>query len=252
MCNTPKHYLLIAISTFLFTQPLLAQPKQSKWQIGANAGVFIYQGDLTPSITGSYKTPSPAFGLYVNRVITPSFAVRANIAAGILRGSDAAYHYPAYRQQRNFKFAAPIAEATALVVWNIFGNNGNELGNTFSPYAFVGVGAGFLKVARDVSGFNKTLFANGSTEQIGLAADLATPTPTVMPIIPMGIGVEYYVSPTISFTFETNFRYTFTDYLDGFKFAANATKKDYYHSHTVGVLYRFGGKEKLGCPLMNF
>ena len=252
MLTKPTCYLPFLFITFLFKQPLFAQPKQSKWQIGANAGVFIYQGDLTPSIVGSYKTPSPVFGLYVNRVITPSFAVRANIAAGMLRGNDAAYNYPAYRQQRNFKFATPVAEVSALVVWNIFGNNGNELGNTFSPYAFVGVGASFIKVARDFTGLNKSLFSNGSAEQIGLAADLATTPPTIIPVIPLGIGVEYYVSPKISLTFETNFRYTFTDYIDGFKFAANPAKKDYYHAHTIGVLYRFGGKEKLGCPVMNF
>jgi hypothetical protein len=252
MIGKKKYLILIIFSPFLAQTTVTAQAKQSKWQIGANAGVLIYQGDLTPSLLGSYKTPGPVFGLYVNKVITPSFALRGNITGGVLRGNDAAYNTPAYRQLRNFSFTVHIAELSTLMVWNMLGNNNNEIGTRLSPYAFAGIGVSFLKINRDVSKLNKSLFANGSTELIGLATDIARPLPNATLVIPAGLGVEYYLSPKFSLTFETIFRYTFTDYLDGFKYAANPAKKDFYHSHTIGLLYKFGGREKYGCPVMNY
>jgi len=35
-----------------------AQANTGKWQLGVNAGIFIYQGDLAPAAIGSCKTPS--------------------------------------------------------------------------------------------------------------------------------------------------------------------------------------------------
>ena len=58
----------------------------SKWQLGVNGGVFIYKGDLTPSIVGSYKTAAPFFEINISRVINPTFAWRANFALGQLIG----------------------------------------------------------------------------------------------------------------------------------------------------------------------
>ena len=167
-------------------------------------------------------------------------------------GDDAQYSKPVYRQLRNFRFTTPVGELSALLVWNIFGNNGNVLGLRFSSYLFAGAGISLINVNRDFSRMNKDFFSEGSKEQLGLAADILQKPSRVLPVLPMGVGVEYYLSPKFSLTGETNFRYTFTDYIDGFSYAASQGRKDFYHSHAIGVLYRFGGSDKPCCPTVKF
>lgn len=45
-----------------------AQLNLSNWQIGVQGGVLVYQGDLTPSAFGSYKTVKPTFFLHIQGV----------------------------------------------------------------------------------------------------------------------------------------------------------------------------------------
>src|SRR6185295_7593793 len=107
-------------------------------------GIFVYQGDLTPSDVGSYNTVKPTFGLYVSRVLNPSLLLRTNLALGKLYGNDGKYNSPEWRKQRNYRFTTPVTEISELLVWNMLGNNSNELGHRFSPYVFGGLGVTFL------------------------------------------------------------------------------------------------------------
>ncbi len=227
-----------------------AQNALSKWQVGVNGGILIYQGDLTPSDIGSYSTMKPVVGVYVSRVLNPSFLLRTNIAFGKLYGNDASYDIPSWRKERNFTFTSPMLEISELLVWNMYSNNGNELGKRFSPYLFAGAGISLINVSRDYSRFNNTYFATNTKILNGLSNDIKRTPPRAALIIPLGIGTEIYLIPKLSLTAETNFRYTFTDYLDGFSLAANPEKKDFYHSHTVGLLYRFGKSNEVGCPVI--
>jgi hypothetical protein len=251
--NKPTQVLALTFISFCISiTPAYTQLNLSKWQVGANAGIFIYQGDLTPSPLGSYRTLSPGFGLYISRILSPSFILRTNLAKGTIRGADAAYLNPWWRRERNFKFSSPVTEISELLVWNIFKNNSNETGRRFSPYLYGGAGVSLLKVNRDYSGMNKAVFDDESDVVAGLAADMARKPPSASLVLPVGIGVEYYFSPKISLTAETAFRYTFTDYLDGFSQAADPKRKDYYHSHTIGLVYKFGEKNQYDCPAMKY
>ena len=226
-----------------------AQLNLSKWQVGVNGGIFVYQGDLTPETLGSYKTLQPAAGFYISRILNPSFILRTNLAFGKLLGVESRYETPAYRKQRNLRFSTPVTEISELLVWNMFGNNSNEIGNRFSPYLFGGVGVSFLNINRS-SNLNKVFFVNEPQVEIGLAADLNKTPPKTVLVIPFGAGIEYYLFPNLSVTAETNFRYTFTDYLDGFSYAANPKTNDFYQSHTIGLVYKFGKRNQLDCPVI--
>lgn len=59
---------------------LYSQLPVSKYEMGILGGFIIYQGDLTPTNTGSYKTMKPAFAIYGSRILSNSFAVRLNLA----------------------------------------------------------------------------------------------------------------------------------------------------------------------------
>lgn len=248
-----NHLLSTSLTAFLLMIGVVvsqAQINLSKWQVGVNGGIFVYQGDLTPTVTGSYKTMQPVAGLYVSRILNPSLLLRTNLSIGRLKGDDAQYSSPVWRQQRNYSFVSNVTEISELLVWNMFGNNDNELGQRFSPYLFAGAGVSFLKTRRNYSNFNYHYFASSSNILSGLSADSLHTLPKAALVIPVGLGMEYNLTPKLSLTTELSFRYTSTDYLDGFSKGANPKKKDLYHSITLGLLYRFGKKSKLDCPVV--
>lgn len=248
---------VITIAFFSASVSVVYAQNGYKWMVGINAGALIYQGDLTPSGAGSYKTATPVFGLSVAKIMSPYFAIRGHAAFGKLNGDDAAYEKPAWRKSRALNFSTPVTELSAQMVWNPFGNNSNELGMRFTPYLFAGAGVNFVNITRDYSRLDTTVFSFNSKTQQGLQQDAAASLPRSLFILPVGAGLSYYLGSRWSLNYEFNFRYTFTDYLDGFSYVANPRQKDYYHSHTMGLVYRFGGSggsgsDKLGCPVMKY
>lgn len=254
MKHVAKGVVIAGISFLVFSS---VQAQQGyKWMVGVNAGAMIYQGDLTPSALGSYQTPSFTIGVNAARILNAYFAVRVNAAFGRIRGNDAAYKQPAWRQYRNFNFTSPVTEFSAQLVWNPYGNNSHETGQRFTPYLFGGLGAGFIRVSRDYSQLDTTAFGFSSKQQSGLRIDSAVSPPRSLLVIPVGAGCSYALGSRWSLHYEIGFRYTFSDYVDGFSQAANPSSKDYYHTQTLGLMYRFGGNgggsDKLGCPVMKF
>lgn len=242
-------FLLFLSSSGLLTgQPTLLP----KYEIGLQAGSLVYQGDLTPLNAGSFNTMKPGFGLFVLRNINSRFAIKLQYLYGYLRGDDARYPIPAWRSQRNFNFHSPVTEFTSTVQWNIKGLTPNAAGIiNFTPYVFGGVGFSILNIKRDWSGFNSSHFASQQAVINGLAEDNLKNLPQSIVVIPVGLGVRYGISEKVSFTLETAYRFTGTDYLDGFSKAANPDKYDHYHTYTVGLIYSFGKRSKLDCPPVN-
>src|ERR1051325_10839179 len=73
----------------------------SRYEVGIAGGIFVYQGDLTPTRLGSFKTPRAVFAIDISRSISPVLSLRTNLAIGGLHGNDARYQSPPYRQQRS-------------------------------------------------------------------------------------------------------------------------------------------------------
>lgn len=217
----------------------------SKYEVGLSGGVMVYQGDVTPEKIGAYKTMKPQLALHVYRKINTSFSLRFNLNRGRLKGDDAKYSYPDWRRLRNFNFTSSVTELSVQGVWSFLEYKAPR----FSPYLFAGAGVSFLNIKRDYSNYNTAYFGETSDVSAGLAQDAATRLPKVLAVAPVGAGVRYYLNDRFSFIGETSYRLSFTDYLDGFSKSANANKNDHYLSHSVGVVYSFGKKDKgLGCP----
>jgi uncharacterized protein DUF6089 len=219
-----------------------------KFELGVNAGAFVYQGDLTPSPLGSYKTLKPELNLFVNRILNTVFSLRTSLALGRLKGDDAKYSSPGYRQQRNLNFKSRVFEVSELLVADIFGNNLSRRSSGLSPYLFAGLGFSLINVRREWSRFNAEYFSSEANTLSGLAADQQHPLPILIPVLPIGIGIRYPISSRISINAETSYRFTSTDYLDGFSKTANAARRDSYMSHTLGLIYQFKNNSWLKCP----
>jgi hypothetical protein len=245
-----KERLCVIVILGLIQFDAEAQTNLPKFQFGLSAGVFVYQGDLTPSALGSYKTLRPAVTLFASKFLSSSFALRGNFSFGGLRGNDAVYDHPEYRQQRNFNFRSPVVEASAIAEYNILGKNYASRG--FSPYVFAGGGISFLRIRRDYSNLNAEYFGTTSELITGLNTDVQRSPPRVLLVLPVGAGVRYYLSDKIGISAETSYRLMSNDYLDGFSQAANPTKGDHYFSHTIGVVYRIGKKNLMDCPVIKY
>ena len=248
MMSVLKKSALTVLIILIASSFLHAQIDLSKYEVGLSGGVFVYQGDLTPQRLGSYKTLKPQFALHVYRILSPAFSVRLNVNRGKLYGNDAKYNNPEWRQQRNFNFTTPVTELSLQGVWNIL----QARSPRFSPYLFAGAGISFLKIKRDWSNMDPAVFGESSDVQAGLAVDVAKTLPRIIPVVPVGAGVRYALSDRFSLTGETSYRLSFTDYMDGFSKSANPGKNDHYLSHSIGIIYSFGKKDKkLGCPSVN-
>lgn len=224
-----------------------AQHFTHRYEVGVTAGTLVYQGDLTPSDAGSYQTLSPGIGLFASRILNRSFSARANIFFGKLEGNDALYDKPEYRKQRNFSFSTPVNEITGSIIWNILSKNGKENISGFSPYVFAGAGISMLHISRDRSNFNAEYFNSESVAE-GLAVDFAHRTPASILVFPAGAGLRYVLTPQLSITAETGYRFLLTDYLDGFSRAANPYVKDSYHCHSIGFIFSLGSRNRYSCP----
>jgi hypothetical protein len=232
-----------------YGQQLAAQVNVPKFEIGAGIGGYVYQGDLTPSRFGSFKTTRVGLNIYFSKLLSPSFATRTNLAIAGLRGDESKYDDPEYRQQRNFKFRSPVFEISQLLLWNPLKRNYDDRG--FYPYLFGGAGISFIDVRRDWSNYNPEYFS-ATDVSARLSLDSAHSTPRVIPVIPLGVGLRYGISSRLAVSVESSYRLMFTDYLDGFSQSVNPDKNDHYHSTTIGIIYRIGKKNMLACPVLRY
>lgn len=237
----------VLITAHLLPFTAVAQLPTPEYEIGLNAGAFIYQGDLTPSALGSFKTPSFVFGINGSRRLTKAFAVRVDLSVGRLRGADSAYALPEWRRQRAFTFTTPVTELVASLVYYPLGTE-----RKFSPYLFAATGLAFVNIKRDYSSYNAVYFSEEESINEGLQQDAAQKLPRMIPVLPLGAGVRYPLSEKFFLASEASYRYMRTDYLDGFSRAANPVRKDHYYKFSFGLSYRLGVKDNLGCPTVRF
>jgi len=239
-------FTLIAFSVY---SSLHAQINVPKHEIGFGAGIFVYQGDVTPEAAGAFKSPGFAFNLLYNRILSHSFSLRTNLAHGKLMADDVNYDSPEWRQHRAFRFGSRVTEISELLVWNILGNNYGDR-KIVSPYLFGGVGISALSVNRDWSRINYDYFAGEPSLFEGLAADSTHSLPGTIAVIPVGVGLRYPVTNKISVMAEASYRFTFSDYIDGFSKSSNPDKNDYYSNISLGIIYTFGKRSALDCPVI--
>jgi opacity protein-like surface antigen len=222
-----------------------AQSESKKYEIGVNAGTYIYLGDLTPPLFGSFKTPGFVIGINGSRQLNYVLSLRLDLSIGKLKGDEATYSSPAYRQERAFSFSSSITETSVSVVYRPYWAD-----HKISPYVFAGGGLAFVDIERDYSAFNSDYFDEESGVSEGLTADINHSLPGLIPHIPLGVGVRYNISEKFSLNTEVAYRLTSNDYLDGFSHAANPKLKDNYYKYSIGVVYSPGNKNKLSCPVV--
>lgn len=243
------HFLLLCpvLFAFIFLPSAGNAQGSSRYSIGINAGTFIYNGDLSPWRTGSWKTPGFVWGLTGHRSISPTWSARLELNFGKLRGDEAEYVRPAYHQFRAFAFNNNVTEIVIAAEWSPLGRT-----KKLSPYVFGGIGYANMHISRDYSRFNAAYFAGEALLKEGLAQDIATSLPKGVAVIPVGFGLHYKLSEKFSLNGEAAHRFTRSDYIDGFSQAANPKYKDSYTKYSLGLQMNFGTKDPFACPPMRY
>jgi uncharacterized protein DUF6089 len=239
-------------SLFLYTFIAICSTRSeaqfsSKYAIGINLGTFIYSGDLTPSNTGSWKTPGFVLGLTGLKHVTPALSARLDLNFGVLKGDEATYTSPQYRQNRAFAFYNRVTEAILSAEWSPMGRE-----RKLSPYLFAGVGYASMKITRDFSRFNEAYFVNEASLKELLSKDAETELPSGVPILPVGLGLRYAINRNFSLTAEGAHRFTHSDYIDGFSYSGNPAKKDAYSKISIGIRYSIGNRNPYDCPPLKY
>jgi len=224
-----------------------SQPANPGFQFGLNAGVFVYQGDLTPSRIGSLKTALPGVEIYAEKPFRDYLSIRANLAVSRLRGDESRYSSPAYRQERNLSFTTPLIEFSLLAVGHL-----PESDRQIFPYVMAGAGISYVNIQRDWSRVNESYFPEDHELWNGLQQDSLRRMPNFIPTLPIGAGARYFISDRFAVNLQATYRFTFTDYLDGFSHAVNSKYDDHFFSVTAGIVYAPARMKELKRPTVSY
>jgi hypothetical protein len=219
----------------------------SRYAVGINAGMFIYNGDLSPWRTGSWKTPGFVWGLNGLKHLSRTLSARLDLNFGKLRGDETRYNSPEYRQYRAFAFNSNITEVILSGEWSPIGRE-----RKISPYLFAGIGYSGMKIRRDYSRFNEAYFVGEPILKELLAKDAEASLPKGVVVFPVGFGLKYKLNEKFSLNGEAAHRFTRSDYIDGFSYAGNPTLKDSYTKYSIGLRYSIGNKDPYACPPMRY
>jgi long-subunit fatty acid transport protein len=70
-------------------------------------------------------------------------------------------------------------------------------------------------------------------------------------VIPLGAGIRYTLNARWSLNAELDYRFSFSDYIDGFSKSANPNAMDAYYSLSAGLNYHFLNKG-IKCPPLKY
>lgn len=189
-----KYWLLFI---FLFFS-ILGQAQ--KTELGFQVGASTYYGDLAPSV--SMSESHPAFGAFVRRNLSNTWAIRTELNRYTVSGNDNNFSYNA---PRNLSFQSHINEAAMVVEFNYLKYGPYVLDKKYTSYVYLGV-AGFQ--------YNPQAQLRGVWYDLSDYRTEGVSYSKLAMAIPFGIGFKYMASKKFAFECQLGFRRTFTDYLD--------------------------------------
>ena len=241
-------FILLLLNT-CFYQTLLAQIKTPKYEIAMAAGFSNYMGDLTPSLAGSFKGLKPSIAIAGMKLLSNYLGIRGQLLLSKLNHHDAWYQTPAYKPLRNFNFTSSLSEFSITGVYTISGANFETYDQPkFNPYITAGIAVAKTNITRNWSQTNPAFLSLKVDNAQNLAKDNATTPPRWIFALPFGVGIRTALHPQWSLTLEGQYRLLFTDYLDGFSYAANPKENDGYYTIQLGIIYRWSNSGSVKCP----
>lgn len=231
---------LILGTLFIFIPSIFLKAQIDYWQGGLFIGATAFSGDINPELTPDISDISLAFGISGKVDVLPKLGFKGSLSYAKLLGDDANYEV---RESRGYRFNTTVFELAGVAEWEPFGSDryysdagGNlVMDKLISPYLYAGVGLAFANLETDFSGYQGV---NPVIAQ-GILADRMEGSNQMALIVPVGGGIKFDLTNTISLALDVGVRISFTDYLDGISEAANPDRNDSYILGGLNILYRF-------------
>jgi len=183
-----------------------AQTEDKVWNIGAFAGRSEYSGDLGNGFLNFTKASYNFGALSVSRYLNKNFDVSLYASYGehgFYKNYAERMMARHFNSELTLRYKIPMGAESKL-----------------TPFVFAGVGVRNLDAN----------FTSGGSYKVNTGVD---------PLVPLGIGLDYRLTPAISLRYLSSFGYTFGDERDYVKGGSN----DMQLQHNLGVTFSFGGKK---------
>jgi hypothetical protein len=216
----------LSYRSFMFRSP--------RWEFGAGVGISNSFTDMAPRVAGTQpdftaiyiQGFSPAASFHTRYRATTAFGAKASVGAVMLKGRDS-WSPDEEVVARNKSFTNTLFEF-------------NLLGEIYLPKRNLRPKPDFTYRFRDIWFFSGLSAFYHFPEVSGPIIDeydesLLTTDDiynNFQLAVPIGMGMQWTLSNKWVFGWDFNFRYTFFDYLDGFK-RPNSTRND--HFFTIGL-----------------
>ncbi|MCK0129929.1 DUF6089 family protein [Flavobacteriaceae bacterium F08102] len=193
------------------------------------AGLFMggsnYIGDIGST---TYVNPNRlAIGAVAKYNWTPRIAFRGTLIYTSLHANDAKSNTP-FRQNRNLRFTNSLLEGALGIEFSYYKYNMSKLGYRSTPYIIAQIGAS-----------NYSIVGSDGVQKRNTSL-----------VLPLGVGYKMPLARNIGIAFESSFRYTFKDDIDGNNHSlpsanfGNPNSDDWYVFTGISVVYAFG---RPGC-----
>jgi len=208
---------------FLISMTTFAQINE----VGLFLGGSNYIGDIGRT---NYIYPNNyAVGGIYKWNMHPHYSLRATYTYAKISGDDQDSDN-SFREYRGLSFTNTAHELSAGIEYHFFKYNLSKIGFTHTPYIIVEAGV-----------------SNYATRENGRSYNF---------VIPFGFGYKTKLATNVGIAFETSFRYTFKDDIDGYPYdpesiniQINPNNNDWYVFTGITIVYAFG---RPGCYTGHF
>ncbi len=242
-------FLLLTTVSTIFAQ------QQSQYSLGVTGGTMLYYGDLTDDYPQIKNYTEIAYGLQLERALSPKTSLRLSASKGQIRYNDRTINdkgelltdNPNFNRSLNFQ--TDIQDASLAFVFHSTKHRA-----FIRPYFSLGFGITQFDVFGDLldaEGASYDFEGDPTLEQDGnfetdlreLDIEEAKYDKTTWHI-PLGLGLQFRLSPNVHFNLETNLKYAFTDHLDDVETRGNDNGwNDIYAYTQAGLVFSFGSKK---------
>lgn len=209
-----KHWIigLLLTGTLTASHAQVLESTVINGEFGFSVGAAHYFGDL--NTRAAINRPKLAASILFRKQFGNYIALRVQGTYAALGYSDK-YSDNEVQRLRNLSFNTNIFEMALLGDFNFFRYVPGQEGYNFTP--FVSIGAGFFTYDpyAYLKGEKYYLRPLGTEGQNNSALyPNRKPYGTMAACLPIGVGVKYGLSSRMNLTFEIQYRFTSTDYID--------------------------------------
>jgi hypothetical protein len=217
--------------------------QSTRWEAGFSLGVANTMTDIAPrkantqaTLTDIYiRGLSPAISLQTRYRVDQSFSMKFNLSTLMLRGKDI-WSPDSDVVNRGKSFSNNVIEGSLLTEFYMplrkFESKKDFRYNVMDVFFFTGISAFYNSpevLGPIIDEYDRNLL---ESENLYRKIQFA---------VPLGMGIQWTLDNKWVLGVDMNFRYTFFDYLDGFK-RPYSTRNDYFFSSNIGVGYILSSK----------